>query len=160
MRQRCFSAAGHVVWNKSVVRGNSWNENTELITKLKDFSTINLQRRDFQHSPSLFASLLALLQRAPLLLDHGLNRQQALDIAGVFVDILVLGQRLLRRVEVEASHSQILPRLVFLVCAAEREVGLQLVVRREVGGMEELQESSGDGTGGLVACDCLVVVVG
>jgi hypothetical protein len=126
---------------------------------LKDFSTINLQRRDFHISPSLFASLLPLLQGATLLFEYRLNRLQALDIAGIIVDILALGQRLLRRVEMVTAYSQILPRLVFLVCAAEREVCLQLVVRWEVRGMEEFQESSGDGASGLVACECLVDVV-
>lgn len=87
-----------------MVRDNVWNESTRLITKLKDFSTINLQRRDFHISPSLFASLLPLLQGAPLLFEYRLNRLQALDIAGIIVDILALGQRLLRRVEMVAAY--------------------------------------------------------
>ena len=83
-------------------------------------------------------SPLPLQQRTLLLLDQRLDHAQALHVADVFVDILALGQRFLRLVEVVAAYGQVLPSIVFLVGATEREVGLHLEVRREIGGDEEL----------------------
>jgi hypothetical protein len=47
---------------------------------------------------------------------------QALHVTSVLVNALALGQRFPRQIEVVAAHGKVLPRLIFLVGGAEREV--------------------------------------
>jgi hypothetical protein len=66
--------------------------------------------------------LLPLHQRAPLLSNQNFDQMQALHVTSVLVNALALGQRFPRQIEVVAAHGKVLPRLIFLVGGAEREV--------------------------------------
>lgn len=111
-----------------------------------------------QHRALLLLNSRTLQQRALLFLNHRLEHLQALHIASVLVDVLTLGQRSTSLVEVEVACCQVHQKILFLFGGAERDVRFHFVVRRKVGGLEEVRKSSHDGAGDSVAGAGLLVV--